>query len=57
MTEINEGGPYKIKVENPKCFTIDLDTSNYTMYESGGYANEVKVPFKVSFKSFKTSLL
>ena len=41
MTEINEnkGGPYKVKTKGPRKFEIELDTSNYTMYERGGFAN------------------
>ena len=41
MTEINghEKGPFKIKSLSPKVFQIDLDTTDFTMYDSGGFAN------------------
>ena len=41
MTEINEnpGGPYKVKIKDPFRFFVDLDTSEFTMYERGGFAD------------------
>ena len=42
MKEINEangGGVYKVKVITPKTFSVECDTKEFGMYESGGYAN------------------
>ena len=42
MTKINEangGGVYKVKVLSPKTFSVNCDTTNFKMYDSGGYAN------------------
>ena len=56
MTEINEGGPYKVKVKSPYTFTLGIDSTKFGTYTTGGFCNEKKVPFKVSFKTLETSL-
>ena len=60
MTELNQengGGVYKVKVISPYTFSINCDTTNFKMYETGGYANEKKVPFYKKYKPFSTSLV
>ena len=45
MTELN-GKHFKVKVKNNRCYTIG-DTRNFTPYEGGGVATQVKVPEKI----------
>ncbi|KRT80302.1 hypothetical protein AMK59_6614 [Oryctes borbonicus] len=49
MTELNNCEPIKIKVLGPYTFSIG-DTTNYTKYERGGIATQVKMPKKIHFK-------
>lgn len=55
MTELNNCLPKKIKVLGPYSFSIG-DTSNYSNYERGGYAKQVKMPQKFKFKSLEEAL-
>ena len=55
MVELN-GKFFKVKVKNKLCYTIG-DTRNFTPYESGGIATQVKMPEKLGFKSFEESLM
>ncbi len=52
MTELNGGKPYRIKVLGPYTFALDeiTDIESYGDYIRGGYATQVKMPTKISFK-------
>jgi hypothetical protein len=42
MEEINQangGGVYKVKSLTPKTFSVEVDTTKFGLYDSGGYAN------------------
>lgn len=55
MTELNDCKPMPIKVLGPYTFSIG-DVSKFSPYIKGGIATQVKMPTKVSFKSFKDAL-
>jgi ubiquitin-activating enzyme E1 len=55
MTELN-GQRVMVEVKDPFSFMIDVDTSNFTPYERGGYVNQVKMPSTISFKSYSESV-
>lgn len=55
MTELNNCKPIKIKVLGPYTFSIG-DTTEFSKYERGGIATQVKMPKTISFKSLKDSL-
>lgn len=55
MTELNGCEPKKINILGPFTFSIG-DTSSYSNYIQGGIVTQVKMPQKVSFKSFTDSL-
>ncbi|XP_076263300.1 ubiquitin-like activating enzyme 1 isoform X2 [Rhynchophorus ferrugineus] len=55
MTELNGCAPVKIKVLGPYTFSI-CDTTDFSKYERGGIATQVKMPKQLSFKSLKDSL-
>ncbi|KAJ8963633.1 hypothetical protein NQ314_005480, partial [Rhamnusium bicolor] len=55
MTELNNCKPIKIKVLGPYTFSIG-DTTNFSKYERGGTASQVKMPKELHFKSFRESL-
>lgn len=55
MTELNNCNPIKIKVLGPYTFSIG-NTSNFSKYERGGIASQVKMSKELNFKSFKESL-
>lgn len=42
----------KITVTSPKTFKIDVDTTGYPPYVSGGLAVEMKEQFTMSFVSY-----
>lgn len=52
MTGLNDGKPRRIKVLGPYTFALDDvdDISSYSDYVRGGYATQVKMPSKVTFK-------
>lgn len=55
MTELNNCEPMKIKVLGPYTFSIG-DTTNFSKYERGGIASQVKMPKDLHFKSLKEAL-
>lgn len=55
MTELNGCEPIKIKVLGPYTFSIG-DTRNFSKYERGGIASQVKMPKTLNFKPLKESL-
>ena len=55
--QLNEVGPVTIKVTGPYTFTMDVDTTKFGAYTSGGYVKQVKKPATVSFKSLRKELL
>ncbi|XP_056446749.1 ubiquitin-like modifier-activating enzyme 1 [Gadus chalcogrammus] len=55
MTELNACTPVEIKVLGPYTFSI-CDTTGFSEYERGGIVSQVKMPKKISFKSFPSSL-
>ena len=54
MTELNDIEPRKVTVTGPFTFKIG-DTSSFGIYKAGGYFKQVKMPKKISFKSFEAS--
>ncbi|CAD8055043.1 unnamed protein product [Paramecium sonneborni] len=54
MSEINDQ-VFKITVVSPYSFSIG-DTSKFSSYERNGIAIQVKIPEKISFKSFKNMI-
>ncbi len=54
MSEIN-GRQFKIEVKSPHSFTIG-DTREFSNYESGGIATEMKVPFEIKSFDLEKSL-
>ena len=52
MTELNNCEPRKIKVLGPYTFSIG-DTTNLNEYVRGGIVTQIKMPFKMAFKSFE----
>ncbi|CAL8368052.1 unnamed protein product [Lota lota] len=55
MTELNGCVPVEIKVLGPYTFSI-CDTTGFSDYVRGGIVSQVKMPKKISFKSFPSSL-
>uniref|UniRef100_UPI00358F0808 ubiquitin-like modifier-activating enzyme 1 isoform X2 n=1 Tax=Myxine glutinosa TaxID=7769 RepID=UPI00358F0808 len=55
MTQVNGCKPREIKVLGPYTFSIG-DTTEFSDYVRGGIVTQVKMPKKVSFKSFRDSL-
>ncbi|XP_076839659.1 ubiquitin-like modifier-activating enzyme 1 isoform X2 [Brachyhypopomus gauderio] len=55
MTELNGCQPIEIKVLGPYTFSI-CDTTSFTDYVRGGIVTQVKMPKKVSFKPFSSSI-
>uniref|UniRef100_A0A4W4EV33 E1 ubiquitin-activating enzyme n=1 Tax=Electrophorus electricus TaxID=8005 RepID=A0A4W4EV33_ELEEL len=55
MTELNGCPPIEIKVLGPYTFSI-CDTSSFSDYVRGGIVTQVKMPKKVAFKSFSSSM-
>ncbi|TNM87031.1 hypothetical protein fugu_007261 [Takifugu bimaculatus] len=55
MTELNGCQPVEIKVLGPYTFSI-CDTTGFTDYVRGGIVSQVKIPKKISFKSFSSSM-
>jgi len=56
MEEINDTPPRPIKFLGPYSFSIE-DTSGYSAYSREGIVEQVKVPEKLSFKSWEESCL
>ncbi|MBO8619789.1 hypothetical protein INO80_14155, partial [Staphylococcus aureus] len=56
MIQLNGCQPMEIKVLGPYTFSI-CDTSNFSDYIRGGIVSQVKVPKKISFKSWPASLV
>ena len=54
MTEIN-GKEFKIEIKSPNSFLIG-DTRQFSAYESGGIASELKVPTECKFFDLEKSL-
>ena len=54
MTQIN-GQKFQIKVVSPFTFTIG-DTREFGTYISEGFAEQVKIPFQMEFKSLEAAL-
>ena len=55
MTELNGPECRPVRVTSPFSFSIE-DTTEFNEYKRGGRAEEVKVPFTMSFKTLKDSL-
>uniref|UniRef100_A0A8K9XDC1 E1 ubiquitin-activating enzyme n=1 Tax=Oncorhynchus mykiss TaxID=8022 RepID=A0A8K9XDC1_ONCMY len=55
MTELNSCQPIEIKTLGPYTFSI-CDTTGFSDYVRGGIVSQVKMPQKVAFKSFTTSM-
>ncbi|XP_062871211.1 ubiquitin-like modifier-activating enzyme 1 [Trichomycterus rosablanca] len=55
MTELNGCQPIEIKALGPYTFSI-CDTISFSDYVRGGIVTQVKMPKKVSFKSFSSSM-
>ncbi|KAI1892718.1 hypothetical protein AGOR_G00136430 [Albula goreensis] len=55
MTELNNYGPVEVKVLGPYSFSI-CDTSEFSEYERGGVATEIKRAKKFTFKPFSEAL-
>ncbi|KAK9881581.1 hypothetical protein WA026_016454 [Henosepilachna vigintioctopunctata] len=55
MIELNNCKPIKIKVLGPYTFSIG-DTTNFSKYERGGIATQVKMPKVIQFKPLRESL-
>uniref|UniRef100_A0A8C5NCS9 E1 ubiquitin-activating enzyme n=1 Tax=Gouania willdenowi TaxID=441366 RepID=A0A8C5NCS9_GOUWI len=55
MTELNGCQPVEIKALGPYTFSI-CDTAGFTDYIRGGIVTQVKMPKKISFKSFSSSM-
>ncbi|XP_017780893.1 PREDICTED: ubiquitin-like modifier-activating enzyme 1 isoform X2 [Nicrophorus vespilloides] len=55
MTELNNCKPIKIKVLGPYTFSIG-DTTEFTKYERGGIATQVKMPKVLQFKSLTEAM-
>ena len=54
LEELNDGIPRKIKSSTHNSFLIDNnDKNNNGIYESGGIIEEIKIPIKMKFSSFK----
>jgi ubiquitin-activating enzyme E1 len=54
MTELNESAPRKVKFLSPFSFSIE-DTTGYGAYTREGIVEQVKVPSKMTFKSWTES--
>jgi ubiquitin-activating enzyme E1 len=54
MTGIN-GQKFTVEVKTPGSFTIG-DTRSFGIYENGGIASEVKIPFEMKFHDLEKSL-
>ncbi|TSM04843.1 Ubiquitin-like modifier-activating enzyme 1 [Bagarius yarrelli] len=55
MTELNGCQPIEIKVLGPYTFSI-CDTTSFSDYVRGGIVTQVKMPKKVAFKAFSSSM-
>lgn len=55
MTELNGCQPVEIKALGPYTFSI-CDTTAFSDYVRGGIVTQVKMPKKIAFKSFPSSL-
>lgn len=55
MTELNGCQPVEIKALGPYTFSI-CDTTSFSDYVRGGIVTQVKMPKKIAFKSFPSSL-
>lgn len=54
MTELNHSEqPFRIISTGKFNFTIDCDTTKFSSYTMNGIAEEVKVPFKLEFRSLE----
>jgi ubiquitin-activating enzyme E1 len=60
MKEISGGGEgrkhFRVASVKPYSFVLDLDSTNFEPYRTGGIVEQVKVPIKVSFGSFAAGL-
>ncbi|KAL3826155.1 hypothetical protein ACJIZ3_022184 [Penstemon smallii] len=56
MTELNDGKPRKVKNARPYSFSIEEDTTNYTLYERGGIVTQVKEPKVLNFKPLRQAI-
>jgi ubiquitin-activating enzyme E1 len=57
MTEINDREPLPIKVTGPYTFAVEVDATKFGAYDGpGGTVSQVKVPVKLSFKSYDDAL-
>ncbi|XP_051130239.1 ubiquitin-activating enzyme E1 1-like [Andrographis paniculata] len=56
MEELNDGKPRKVKQARPYSFTIEEDTTNYSVYERGGIVTQVKEPKVLNFKPLRQAL-
>lgn len=55
MSQVNEQ-TYQIETKSPHTFTINVDTRNFDAYQREGIVEQVKVPRKLTFKTFAASL-
>lgn len=56
MTELNTLGPISIGNCKPQSFELDLDSSDFGEYVTGGLVTQVKQPKRLSFKTLEAAL-
>eukprot|EP01038_Epipyxis_sp_PR26KG_P008482 gene8482-11465_t len=56
MTELN-GLECVVEVKDSFSFLIDIDSTQFTRYERGGFINQIKQPVSISFKSMRESII
>ncbi|KAI0240926.1 E1 ubiquitin-activating protein [Massospora cicadina] len=56
MTQLNDGGPYKVTVVGPHTFKIG-DTTEFSDYTRGGIFTKVKMPKTLHFRRLREALV
>ncbi|GJN33501.1 hypothetical protein PR202_gb22110 [Eleusine coracana subsp. coracana] len=56
MSELNDGKPRKVINARPFSFTIEEDTSSYSIYTRGGIVTQVKEPKVLRFKPLRDAM-
>ena len=56
MNELNDC-QFAVTVKDPNSFEINVDTTNMSAHEVGGYVRQVKQPTAVSFSTYSKSLV
>jgi ubiquitin-activating enzyme E1 len=54
--EVLNDKQYKVKVKDPYCFEIDIDTTDLPRYQRGGYAKQIKQTSTISFNKMSVSM-